>query len=230
MNDLDAATDTIREPEDPSVFTSSAGLKLRIKKVSPFIIAEARRKLRAPRVPSVFNEDKGRNEENPNDPDYLEAVQNYQFDASMLAQRVYFILGTEVVSVPKGMHTYDSPMWADEILAAYDELDIPAEGPRRYHAWLKFYAIPSDEDQGLLLRAILNLGGATMEADVQQAQKSFRPPEERDTSDGVSATDSGARGDISATNGVGYSTGVRGEGSSGLRALPVEPVDRTELV
>lgn len=230
MNDqaMNEALDNLSEQVDPSTFTAANGLKLRLKRVSQMIIADANRRLKPPKPPVTWNPDKERNEENPQHPDYIEALSYYRFDTAMLAMRVYFILGTEVEYLPRDIEPVDSTVWSDAILAADAEAEIPESGPRRYLAWLKLYALP-DEDQARLLNAIIGAGNGTLEAQVVEAQNSFRNNSRGDTIDGVPLAATHPGGDRDA-DGVGDGAGIRSEGSSGLRALPVGGVGQPELI
>lgn len=225
---MNEALDSLSEQVDPSTFTAQNGLRLRLKRVSQMIIADANRRLKAPRPPVTWNPDKERDEPNPQHPDYVEAVNNYRYDTAMLAMRVYFILGTEVEFLPTHLVPVESTKWSDDILAADAEAEIPESGPRRYLAWLKLYALP-DEDQARLLNAIIGAGNGTLEAQVIEAQNSFRDNPGGNTIDGIPLAATRPGGDRDA-NGPGDGAGIRSEGSSGLRALPVGDVGQPELI
>lgn len=215
---------------DPSVFVAGTGVRLRIKKVSQMIIADAKRRIPVPQIPKWFNPDKEREEENPNDPAYLTAVNNYNWDTAMLAMRVYMILGTEIIEpLPPNVLPPESTKWSDMIFAADPDADIPADGPRRYFAWLKYHAF-DDEDQTRILQAVVRMSGQVSEDDVRVAQDSFRGQSTRDTAPRMGAAAEDQSRDRNG-NDPGFGTGVRSEGGGGLHALPVGRLDgEIELV
>jgi hypothetical protein len=225
MNEVLDALPT-SEQGDPSIFVAGTGVKLKMKRVSQMIIADAKRRLPEPRIPKTYIEEKGRDEPNPQDPEYLEALAHYQYDTAMLAVRVYLIMGTEPVFIPEGMVDYKSPVWSDAILSADEGADIPESGPRRYFAWLKYYALPDDQVMQCMNRIVRYSGGA-LEAQVRSAQESFRGDEARDADPGLPTANEAQRGDNDRGAGdvVGNGSGVRSEGSGRLLALPVDNVD-----
>ena len=181
---------------------------------------DAAMRLKAPKPPRAFNEDKGREEENPIDPDYLEAMQRYRYDTGMLSVSTYFVMGTSVHGdLPDGLVPVSSDEWVDLVQAADPTAEIPATGNRRYLAWLKYYAL-TDNDATRLLSACVRYSGGTLEVDVNAAQATFRGDTSRDSTNGVHAPDGSGFRDSSGTE-PGNGSGVRSEGSSGLRALPL---------
>jgi len=166
----------VTETKDPQTWISSNGIVFRFKRVSRMIIADAGRKIRDPKVPVVMNEDKGREEENPNHPDYIEALADANYRRGMLAVNVYLSMGTEIVTLPEGIVPPEDCSW-EEDLAAFD-LDIPAKGKARYVAWLKYYAL-NDDDSSELTLAAMRYGGATLEEDVSAAEAGFQDTDQR---------------------------------------------------
>jgi hypothetical protein len=215
--------DGLGSQTDPSIFKAANGLELKMKRVSAMILAEANRKLVPPRPPKVFIDEKGREEENPNDPNYVLELQHFDYDRGMLAAKVYYGLGTAVHKLPRDLEPPESQVWSDNIEAVYDGIDIPATGVRRYVEWLKLYALP-EEDQGRLLSEILRFTGSVLEVDVIEAQASFRGNQERDTAPRVPSPIQAQRGLGDGTH-SGYDSGVRSQGGSPVRALPVDELD-----
>lgn len=173
QDDMKRAVDELTENHDPSLFVASNGLRLRLKRVSQLVMLEAARRLNKPKIPRAYNEEKGRDEENPLDPEYVEAEQRYKFDLGMLAVSTYFILGTRIEGdLPDGVEPLASPDWVDLVTAVDPTIDIPETGPRRYLAWLKYHAL-SDPDQNQLLMACIRYSGGVLEADVALANANF---------------------------------------------------------
>lgn len=210
---------------DPTVFVAATGVRLKLKRVSQMIVADAKRRLPEPRVPKWINPDKEREEENPNDPAYVEALYNYRYDTSMLALRVYLIMGTEpILPLPSGMVPAESTEWSDAIMAADDGVEIPESGPRRYFCWLKYYALPDDEVMQVMTK-IIRLSGKTLEEDVRRAQESFRGNPTGDTTNGVVDTTQDTGGNHNGS-GPGDGPGIRGEGSGRILTLPLDSMDQ----
>jgi hypothetical protein len=77
--------------------TLSTGVKVRITPVSASLISEVTTRYKYPKVPTYYNEDKGREEENPVHPDYLaerEEVDNQRVQAAMDAMSLF---GVELI-------------------------------------------------------------------------------------------------------------------------------------
>lgn len=166
-------------PSQDGIFTAQNGIQFQLKKVSRLIMVDALQKLEVPKAPTVFLEEKGRTEENPNDPDYIAALDMHRFKRSTLAIEIYFALGTAVIFLPDGIQDPASIEWADEV-KEFTNLEIPDSGRRRYLSWMKYYALV-DEDQGDLLSAVIAFSGGVTNNEVEQAGESFRDISSRDT-------------------------------------------------
>jgi len=57
--------------EDKNILTLSSGVKVRIKPVSGWLIDDVVNRVKNPRIPTWYNPDREREEDNPNDPQYL---------------------------------------------------------------------------------------------------------------------------------------------------------------
>jgi hypothetical protein len=220
QSDMKAALDTLEpaaaDVESADKFVSARGLQLQLRRFSVTSVWDAARKLQQPKPPKWMNEDKGREKDNPNDPTYLEALRMYNYDLGMLAVSAAFILGTKVLAVPEDMEPVDGPDWAELVMAAVPDTDIPERGPRRYLTWLRYYAM-DDADQARLLTKCLRFNGGTMEGDVGRAMQNFRDNQAGVATTGVLAA---VEGEPGHSNGVadGDGTGVRSPGS--LTVLP----------
>lgn len=170
----------------PSEFITTNGIKFKLKKVPSMLATEASRRAVIPRPPVVFIEAKGRSEENPDDPDYKEALRDAQIQQGILGVNTYLSFGTEVVSLPEGIIDWTEPEWSEDITDVTGVV-IPVKGKARYCAWLKFYAL-SDEDFTGLNLAIARHSGYVPEADVTAAEDEFRGDTERDADTGLSDT------------------------------------------
>lgn len=155
-----------------STFTTHNGIVLEFAKVSRLAVVDAGRQIKEPKPPMVFIEDKGRSEDNPNDPDYLRAVQEVQYERGMVTITLLLALGTKIQHLPRGIEGPDGDEWL-EILQA-SGIAIPTDNKRlRYCAWLKYIALPDDALNDLI-KEVMRYSGLTLEEDVAVAQDNFR--------------------------------------------------------
>lgn len=160
--------------------TLESGVVLRLKPVSPITLRDAAAHLVRPAVPVVEIPDTGgRTEPNPNDPEYIEALNKWTADVSEAGFTVALILGTEVESLPDGMPSWESDDWieglraAREIVPGAPPLNVRTTGKGRYLDWLRMYAISTNTDAFRLSR-LLTTGVTLTEEEVQSAADSFR--------------------------------------------------------
>lgn len=175
------------KPVDPTVFVTSNGVKMRLRRVSDMVIAETGRQIRIPKPPVLFNDEKQRNEENPNDPDYLQDYEDAQYRRSMLIYAAYITLGTADVTLPENvddLYPLESNEWVDPLREL--NLDIPESGRGRYIAWMKYHIL-NNEDMSNLARSIMRLSGKVFEDEVEKAADNFPDNTSRQTNNGVSS-------------------------------------------
>jgi hypothetical protein len=152
-------------------FVARNGLVLKLKKVNRLVVVEAGRKIPMPVAPRFYNDEKGREEENPSHPDYIEAVREANYARGMMTIGVYITLGTEIKSLGEGMQRPEEKEWAETL--AELGIDIPSASRPRYVAWLKYYALEDDELTELTNKS-MRFSGITLESDVIEAKESFR--------------------------------------------------------
>lgn len=172
---VDAADSTERRVTS---FTLETGIVLRLKPVPLMALNAAAARVPRPAVPVVMIPEKGREEPNPNDPAYQQAIEDWAIDQTEAQLAVALLLGTEIESVPEGMWGPDDDEWIDEAqevqqLAGNADFAIHREGRARYLDWLRMYAITSIIDRDSL-RRLLTLGYAITEREVQRAAETFR--------------------------------------------------------
>jgi len=142
------------------------GVRVRLRPVSPSLIAEVTARVEFPPVPVFHNPDKGRDEENPNDPRYLadcDAARNAQGMAAMDAMAMF---GIELVDpVP-------DDGWDRKLAFLGIEFDHDDPVAREFY-YIKHVAM-SMEDFALLQ----DVSGVT-EDGVARAQRSFRRDKRR---------------------------------------------------
>ena len=76
----------------------SSGYWVRIRPVSAHLIDGAQAQVKDPEIPSVYIEEKGRSEENPNDPVYLRALERVDIDRSLAATDAMILFGVELIN------------------------------------------------------------------------------------------------------------------------------------
>lgn len=189
MRALEAAAQARRDGQQmPETVELSNGIVFRVKPVPPLAIRQATMRVAKPQVPKVLIKEKDREEENPSDPTYLEEMEAYEEATSLAALDAVLLLGTKVESLPEGIFPDKEDEWVEDLRFLGIEFDT--ENPRaRYLAWLRFYAIGSDEDLVRLLAGPMAMAGVK-EGDVAEAVASFRSGTARGTDQpGASAAD-----------------------------------------
>lgn len=161
---------------------------LRVKPVAHHLLVAAQQAVPEPAVPRVWIEDRGQNREDPNDPGWEENPDSPTYraerskwiiESDTASLKVALILGTEIVSLPEGVHPPERDDWITEIedAAVAAELSPPHirrdPAKARYLDWLRFYAIP-DEDDIFRLSHILMYGVLATEEELSEALASFR--------------------------------------------------------
>lgn len=168
--------------EHKETFTTKRGMIFQLSAVSRYLIMDINDSLPLPKPPIVMIEEKGRSEENPNDPDYIVALRQTNFKKGMAVSNAYLALGTKLVTLPDDIEPCDSSDWSD-ILTDLG-IKIPIKGRARYVAWLRYYAVPGDDFEALIT-ATMREGSVTTEADVKKAEDSFRGNETGDAPTGI---------------------------------------------
>lgn len=151
--------------------TLSSGLRLRLKVVPKHFIYGVTKDIPAPQVPLIHIDGKKRPIENPDDPDYQEAVETWIVATANAATDVALLRGTEILELPKGMIAPESTEWIEEM----EVLNMPLRNNSRarYLSWIKAIGVPNEEDLTALMEALGRLTGVT-EDDVADAVERFR--------------------------------------------------------
>lgn len=156
----------------------STGVVLRVKPVPGRILGDAARLVKRPTPPMVMNNDRGREEPNPDDPGYLDALREWSQQTMEASVNVALTLGTTVEHLPGGMHPPESDAWIEEVAGAYEVVGMAspvrtAPPKARYLDWLLYYAIGRDEDQFILTKVLFATHMITRE-ELADAIASFR--------------------------------------------------------
>lgn len=161
------------------------GIKFKMKKVSKLLILDASKRILIPKPPKVYIEEKQRTEENPNDPDYVEALAEANYNKAMVVVNAYVALGTKPIEVPEDIEPLASDSWIEAIKEL--GVDEPKSERARYLYWCKYISL-GDEGINELVTAVMRFSGVTLETDVKQAADSFRGNETGNTDSGVRDT------------------------------------------
>ena len=167
-----------KEGDNDGIVTLSTGYRARLNPVGSIVIQEIITQIEPPKVPKFFNEDKQREEENPNHPDYLAAVQEHSIKQTMAATEAMIMLGVDLVDpLPEDGRWLTKLRYMERHgyldLSGYD-LDDPMDEEMLFK---KFIAVGS-----LDIIEIGKLAGLSSK-DVQEASQFFpgKPPRGSDT-------------------------------------------------
>lgn len=162
---------------DNGHITLSTGVVLISKSINRNIFADILSEHVAPPVPTYYNADKGREEENPLDPDYVEKMRRYNTQLARAMSDALIVLGTELESKPDTIPSQDDPTWVEEteLLRLYKLTTRRG----RYLAWVKTVAIATDDDFAAISQSVRRAMGVP-ESDVSVKTKRVRPNAQRD--------------------------------------------------
>ncbi len=164
-----------QEEQDPNRVTLSNGVVLQIKEVQRdqigFAMRNAQKEHPEPTAPMIYIEERGREEPNDADPDYLQAHITWQIEMASRMMSVLYWDAVEIVETPEGLPGMDSREFAE-----YLE-DVMGEGVRtsqrgRKVQWLRYRAIPI-ADLLNFQRRLLRLAGVP-EEDIREVEATFR--------------------------------------------------------
>lgn len=157
--------------DTPGLITLSTGVILKASRVPNMIFPEVMGRFKRPEVPTVFIEDLGREEKNPDDPRYKEEYNDWQTSLSLAIVDTMIVLGTEVQSLPKGFDKHTDDRWTMKLRVL--GIDPGTDEMKRYLLWVKYVAAPTDEDITRIMEGVGGLSGVT-EDSVNEAIGQFR--------------------------------------------------------
>ena len=119
----------------------------------------------------VYIESHERDEENPNDPDYIAAIEERDTRVYRAGVDIALVMGTSCKDVPTGWYRPEDKGWLDELPVGELEVDVSNEAIR-YLNWLHLYALRTPHD---LSRTTYNalVRAGLMEAEIASAIASF---------------------------------------------------------
>lgn len=155
--------------------TLSNGVVLKFRDIPSGTLKRAMAQVERPPVPVVMIEEKGREEENPNDPRYLLAMNEYNLERLDIYDRLLMSIGVEIVFVPPGMYRVEDDEWIEEcrFLGIEPKTDLSLI---RKHEWLTLYACRDSEDALKVRNTSFARSGGVMEEEVAEAYNWFRDP------------------------------------------------------
>jgi hypothetical protein len=168
---LEAVLEAERKPHvENGLIYLSTGVVLGRQPFPRTMLADVMKNFKEPKVPAYMNEEKHREEENPNDPDYIEAVKDYQVQLGMALLDISIAKGSYVHYVPEKIEKQESEDWVEEC----NELGllVPKNKKLRYLKWIKYVAAPSEDDIEVLADSLLSMFGVT-EKSVETAMDKF---------------------------------------------------------
>lgn len=162
------------DANDERLIELSNGVVLRFKKVSRNEISYAARNANRdhpePKPPMIRIENKGRDEPNPNNPDYKQALLLYNIEATARVMDVLYARAIEVVTRPPEISAPESQEFQDYLELVQGETLRQSELGRLVQ-WLRYWAIP-DEDQLAFQRKVLQLAGVPVQ-DIREVETTF---------------------------------------------------------
>lgn len=188
IDTVSRAVDRITRSGRFAEFTLTNGIVLNLKPVPPLLIQAVSQEFVTPDPPVVYIEEKGRNEPNPNDPEYQRQLEKLSEDQNMATNNLVLAIGTSVKSVPEGYYLPEQDEWIANIEFASrisgKELKIDREDNiQRYLCWLRFYALESLGDMVLVQSLPGQLAGIR-EGEVDEVLESFLSLPARRTDNG----------------------------------------------
>lgn len=156
------AVDDANKPQD-NLIRLSSGVVLRGKQAAPMVLIEVMSAFPRPKPPTHFVEAMGREMENPDNPDYIERVKNWNTEQSNATLTALIISGTELVSLPDGMSGPDDKQWLEEYGLLGLQM-LPDNKTWRYLRWVQYKAAPSAEDVKKLVEVVGRLSGVPEKA------------------------------------------------------------------
>lgn len=151
------AVDEAKFAEDDLIKLTS-GVVLRGKAAPPLLLIKVLAAFPRPKPPTWMHPTMAREMENPDDPEYLEALQAWKMESSNATVNALIILGTELVSKPKDLPGPDDKQWLED----YAELGLPMKPESatwRYLTWVTFKAAPTSHDLEYIQEVVGRLSG-----------------------------------------------------------------------
>lgn len=177
----------------PSEITLSNGIVLNIKPCPPMLLNSVISAVPIPPIPTFFNDDKGREEENPNHPSYIQALQDRNLLISKATSDLLMFACTSIKDIPEGCVGPEDDSWLPLAKMAMIDFD-PSDKVERYLAWMRVYAIATVDDMTRTQTLPIQLSGLG-EAEVDEVIESFRGGEGEPADQDVPTPEPSSNGD-----------------------------------
>ena len=164
--------DMIRTAQADARVTLTNGIMIQTKPLSQDAIRRTIGVVPKPKIPIVFIESRDREEENPNDPEYLDALEKYNTEILTRVYKTMLVLGTHCHTVPSNEYLPESDEWIQLLAVAGVEAKFENQF-ERYHEWLTLYACTSQFDYNHLTSVLYRRVGV-MEKEVIDAIEFFQ--------------------------------------------------------
>lgn len=180
-------------------FELSNGIVLTCKPIPPLLLQAVVAEFKLPPAPKVFIEEKGREEDNPNDPDYIAQVNQLAEEQDLAINDLLLGIGTSIKYIPDGYFRPEDEDWITQVEFSAGlsgkNLRIEREDKiKRYLHWLRFYALETGADIALAQGMPVQLAGIR-EGEVEEVIDSFRGIPERGTDTNGSTEPGSENGD-----------------------------------
>lgn len=152
------------------IHVTRTGIRVKIRAFPEMLARRAVLAIKDPPVPVYFNEDKGREEPNPHDPDYLAAKEEAEQRRGDAGIDAALLFGVELLDpLP------DNDLWLKKLAYLNIEID-PTDALSVELAYLKYVAFSSSDDLSVLTGQV-----SVTEAGVAEELATFPGDTERDT-------------------------------------------------
>lgn len=165
-------------------FRLSNDIVLTIKPVPPLLLQAISQEFAPPPPPKVYIDEKGRDEENPSDPEYLRLLAELSIKQDLAVNDLVLAMGTVIKSIPEGYFLPQEDGWVTQVQFAANitgkKIEIGDDPIKRYLCWLRFYAMETQSDIVWCNQLPLQLVGIR-EGEVEEVMEFFRSIPERGT-------------------------------------------------
>ena len=158
--------------------TMSTGVAFKIMDIPLMVFDSINKKMRKerPQIPVCYIEGKDREELNPNAPEYLIAMEDWEAELNAKLLDASIVLGIQVHRLPEDFPKPEDTPWAEKLKRL--DIDISDDSDDRLLAWIKFCAAPTVKDLNSLILACSRNIGVT-EEDLASSAELFRNRKER---------------------------------------------------
>ena len=181
-------------------FPNGLRLKLHPNRMSKQLIYDAASGIVDPPVPMFYSEDLGREEPNPENPEYIAALKDTENRRAWASIKALLVLGTSIEQLPPDTDGPDQTDW-DMVasLRGWQRSRIPDDKYSRYEAWLRYFGLLGAGNELVefvaLVRWLFIAAGMTAEA-AAQIVATFRDGEGRPAAGAGGAVAANADGHV----------------------------------